>query len=144
MDPARVLHGGCHCGRVRFTYAGELGGRQGAVTVCYCRDCRKAQGFAAAVAPAEAAGFKLTQGADLIREYESTPGKRRAFCAQCGSPLYSRRDDRPEVLRVRLGAFDDPLPDLRVEAQIHTAGRPAWTTSVGEAPAYPGAEPERA
>ena len=137
------LTGGCHCGGVRFAYAGELGGAQGAVTLCWCADCRRAQGFAAAVAPAEATGFEVTQGADLICEYESSPGKRRAFCRACGSPLYSRRDDRPEGLRLRLGALDQAPEGLAIEAQIHTAARPAWTAEACEAPAYPGTEPGR-
>jgi hypothetical protein len=144
LKPAQGLEGGCHCGGVRFVYSGELGGRLGAVTVCYCRDCLKAQGFAAAVVPGEASGFAVVRGGDLIWEYQSSPGKKRAFCGHCGSPIYSRRDDHPEGLRLRLGAFDEPPEALLVQAQIHTRGRPAWSQSVCEAPAYPGREPDRA
>ena len=32
-----------------------------------------------------------------VQEFESSPGKWRAFCQNCGSPLYSRRAARPEV-----------------------------------------------
>ena len=134
--------GGCLCGGVRYTYEGELGGRAGAVTVCHCASCRKAQGFAAGVVPAWADGFAVTAGDDLIREYESSPGKKRAFCTRCGSPLYSRRDDKPEALRLRLGGLDDPPGSLVIEAHIHTEGAPAWA-GPDEAPRYPGAEPGR-
>jgi hypothetical protein len=137
------LTGGCHCGGVQFVYAGPLGGALGAVTLCWCADCRRAQGFAAAVAPAEAAGLRLVRGADLVCEYESSPGKRRAFCRACGSPLYSRREDRPEALRLRLGALDQAPEGLRIEAQIHAAARPAWAEHAGDAPSYPAAEPGR-
>ena len=83
-DPAsNPITGGCLCGGVRFTYSGELGGSLGLVTLCHCSQCRKATGFAAAVAPARAAGFTITQGGDLVREYESSPGKLRAFCGVC-------------------------------------------------------------
>ncbi len=143
MTYALEMPGGCLCGGVRFVYSGELGGSLGAVTVCYCGACRKAHGFAAAVAPAEAAGFKILGGADLIREFESSPGKKRAFCAACGSPFYSRRDDHPKVLRLRLGALDAAPEGLKVQAQIHTGDRPAWAGTVCDAPAYPGAEPGR-
>jgi len=44
-------------------------------------------------------------GEERIREYESSPGTLRAFCSRCGSPLYSRRRDAPDVLR--LGLLDD-------------------------------------
>jgi hypothetical protein len=134
--------GGCLCGGVRYTYAGELGGTAGAVTVCHCASCRKAQGYASGVVPASAAGFVVTAGADLIREYESSPGKKRAFCAVCGSPLYSRRDDKPEALRIRLGSLENAPESLTVDAHIFTEGAPAWAGPDG-APRYPGLEPGR-
>ena len=133
-QPHRVLTGGCLCGGVRFAYEGELGGSLGLVTVCHCGQCRRAQGLASGVAPAQAAGFAVTQGRDLIREYRSSPDKVRAFCGTCGAPLYS--------LRLRLGALDDPPNDLKVEAHTFTADVPAWAEA-DEAPRYPGLEPGR-
>jgi hypothetical protein len=141
-DDDGTLTGGCLCGGVRFTYAGVLGGEHGVVTVCHCASCRKAQGYAAAVAPAAAADFRVTSGQGLIREFESSPGKWRAFCGVCGSPLYSRLDARPESLRLRLGALDDPPPSLTVAAHIFVEGVPAWSEP-DTAPRYPGREPGR-
>ena len=137
-----IFTGGCLCGGVLYTYDGELGGAAGAVTVCHCVSCRKAQGYAVGVVPASADGFVVTAGAELIREYESSPDKKRAFCSLCGSPLYSRRDDRPEALRIRLGSLDNPPESLTVEAHIHTEGVPAWA-GPDDAPRYPGSEPGR-
>ncbi|MDR3512853.1 MAG: GFA family protein [Caulobacteraceae bacterium] len=137
------LTGGCLCGGVRYRYAGPLGGPLGAVTVCHCGQCRRAQGLAAAVAPARAAGFELTQGADLVREYESSPGKIRAFCGVCGSPLYSRRVADPAGLRLRLGSLDAAPEDLKVQAHIHVADLPAWAALDDDAPRYAGVEPGR-
>ncbi len=136
-----TLTGGCLCGAVRFSYVGPLGGELGAVTVCRCSQCRRAQGFASAVAPALRAGYALEQGADLVEEYASSPGKRRAFCRACGSSLYSRHDDTPEAIRLRLGAFDAP-PDLEVDANIFSEATPAWSWSEA-APRFPGKEPGR-
>jgi hypothetical protein len=127
---------------MRFSYHGELGGDRGAVTACLCRSCRRAQGFAAAVAPASRAGFTLTQGEDALVEFESSPGKLRAFCGKCGSPLYSRRTSDPDSLRLRLGAFDE-LPDtFRIDAVIHAERAPAWTR-LESAPVFGGFEPGR-
>ena len=106
------MQGGCLCGGVRYCYDGPLGGSLGAVTLCHCGQCRKAHGYGAAVAPALAAGFSVTAGADQICEYESSPGKFRAFCRLCGSPLYSRRLGAPALLRLRLGSVDNPPADL--------------------------------
>ncbi len=136
------LAGGCLCGAVRFTYGGPLGGELGAVTVCHCAQCRRAQGCASAVAPALARKFEVVRGRGEIGEYESSPGKWRAFCKACGSPLYSRRDARPDDLRLRLGAFDATPPGLKVDAHIFTAGAPAWSFG-DDAPRYAQVEPGR-
>ncbi len=127
------ITGGCLCGAVRFAYDGELGGEAGALTLCLCAMCRRAGSYAAAVAPAHAAGFRLTAGEGVLREYESSPGKLRAFCGQCGTPIYSRRTSEPGALRLRLGAFDELPQTLRIEAVIHTAAAPPWTRIEGAA-----------
>jgi len=137
-----TVTGGCLCGAVRFIYDGPLGGDLGAVTVCFCSQCRKAQGLGAAAAPALTAGFALTSGAEVVIEYQSSPGKMRAFCGRCGAPLYSRRDASPAFLRLRLGALDDAPDGLCIEAQIFTDESPEWT-SFGATPRYGGHEPGR-
>jgi hypothetical protein len=137
------LEGGCLCGAVRYRYVGELGGALGAVTECHCVQCRKVQGGAAAVAPIQAAGLAFSQGEDQIAVYESSPGKQRAFCRHCASPLYSRRMSDRSVMRLRLGSIDNPPPDLRVEAHTFIAGAPAWDQPDPAVPRYPGLEPGR-
>jgi hypothetical protein len=138
----KALTGGCLCGGVRFTYGDVMGGELGLVTVCHCSSCRKAQGYAVAVAPVSAAAFVVTAGEAMIRQFESSPGKWRAFCSVCGSPLYSRLDATPEVLRLRLGAIDDPPSSLRIDAHIFAEDGPAWSEP-DTAPRYPGREPGR-
>jgi len=134
--------GGCLCGGVRFSYRGELGGSLGLVTLCHCGQCRKVTGYAAGVVPARMSGFSLTEGRDLIREYESSPGKFRAFCSLCGSPVYSRRARLPDALRLRLGVLDNPPAELKIQAHIFTEGAPPWAEP-DDAPRYPGEEPGR-
>lgn len=134
--------GGCLCQCVQFSYTGEIGGELGKITACLCGQCRKAQGFAAAVGPAQAAGFSILQGKDFVCEFQSSPGKWRAFCGRCGSPLYSRLEAKPEALRLRLGAFDTLPKDLTVEAVIFAEESPEWTR-LEHAPRYPGREDDR-
>ncbi len=134
------LTGGCLCGGVRYVYEGPLGGDLGPIAVCHCSLCRRAQGNAVAVAPIAAAGFTVTAGADLLKEFESTPGKYRAFCGVCGSPFYSRRDSAPDRLRLRLGSLDRAPDTLVVEAHKFTEGAPAWSLP-NDAPWIPGQEP---
>lgn len=104
--PAPTHRGSCLCGRVRYEIAGELG----EFGYCHCTSCRKASGSAhAANAPVERARFTLVAGDDVLREHESSPGKRRAFCAGCGSPIYAYLVATPDRLRIRLGSLDTPF-----------------------------------
>ena len=103
---APVASGSCLCGGIRYSVRGELG----AMVVCHCSRCRKANGTAfQAVVPIATAGFELLEGAELLAGYESSPGVHRMFCRRCASPLYSRRDAMPELLRLRVGSLDTPL-----------------------------------
>ena len=45
----------------------------------------------------------------MLKEFRATPDKARVFCANCGSPIYSAKDDLPEVKRLRLGTVDTPF-----------------------------------
>ena len=95
--------GSCLCGNVRYELIGELG----EFGYCHCTSCRKASGSAhAANAPIERADFHLVSGTDTLREFESSPGKFRGFCARCGSPIYAYLAATRETLRIRLGSLD--------------------------------------
>ena len=126
-DKTAMLHGGCLCEKVRFTYEGLLAGDLGAATLCHCGQCRKAQGYASAAAPAWADGYVVTHGRELICEYPSSPDKVRAFCRLCGSPLYSRRLSQPLVLRLRLGSLDEAPLSLKIGDHIFCEDEPSWS-----------------
>src|SRR3954464_10990189 len=101
-----MYKGSCLCKSVTYEISGEIG----EFGYCHCKTCRKASGSAhAANAPVDRASFQLLQGKSLIREFQSSPGKFRAFCSNCGSPLYVYLAATPGVLRVRLGTLDTPF-----------------------------------
>lgn len=101
-----MFQGSCLCGGIRFTLSDEPGD----FGYCHCVSCRKASGSAhAANAPVDREHFRLESGDDLLREFESSPGKFRSFCSQCGSPIYAYLRTSPDVLRLRLGALDTPF-----------------------------------
>ena len=128
-----MLEGGCLCGGVRFRVSGKLG----PAGYCHCKECQRASGSAfAANAPARTRYFELTAGDDLLSEYESSPGKFRAFCARCGSPIYSRRTSEPEIRRLRLGSLDSD-PERRPLAHIWVSDRASWYEIRDELPHYP-------
>ena|SRR5579884_1818447 len=98
--------GSCLCGGIRYEVDGELGD----FGYCHCRSCRKASGSAhGANAPVDRARFHLRSGEELLREYESSPGKYRVFCSRCGSPIYAYVAASRDVLRLRLGSLDTPF-----------------------------------
>lgn len=106
QDDTPPMTGSCLCGGIRFCIQGPLD----AVQVCHCGQCRKAQGgpFATNI-PVARSALQWLAGRDLLRRYESSPGKTRVFCGTCGSPIYSERTALPEVLRLRAGLLDQPL-----------------------------------
>lgn len=133
-----MLEGGCLCGGVRYRIDGKLG----PAGFCHCKQCQRASGSAfAANAPARTRYFQLTTGSELICEYESSPGKFRAFCRRCGSPIYSRRDSEPELRRIRLGTLDGD-PGRRPLAHVFVASRAHWFTIHDALPQYEAGLPE--
>lgn len=109
-----MFEGSCLCGQVRH----RLSAGPGPFGYCHCKSCRKASGSAhAANAPVDRSAFHLLRGKELIREFESSPGKFRAFCSNCGSPLYAYLAASRDVLRIRPGSLDTPF--LR-QPQAHT------------------------
>lgn len=125
-----MLTGGCLCGRIRYEVTGKLG----PVTFCHCESCQKAQGGAYVVAaPVRRKYFRLLAGEDAITEYESSPGKHRGFCLTCGSPIWSRRDADPEILRLRLGLLDQD-PDRRPVAHVFVGEKAPWFAITDDLP----------
>ncbi|HVP29262.1 MAG TPA: GFA family protein [Myxococcota bacterium] len=128
-----MLEGGCLCGGIRFRVTGKLG----PAAYCHCKMCQRASGSAfAANAPARTAYFQLVAGSDLVSEYESSPGKLRAFCRRCGSPIYSRTEADPEVRRVRLGTLDSD-PERRPFAHFWVSANAPWHAITDGLPQYP-------
>ena len=114
--------GGCLCGGIQFRIDAELQ----PIQVCHCSQCRKAQGTPFATnTPVSTSAFELVSGGDLNTHFESSPCKQRAICSRCGSPLYSKRDTLPGVLRIRAGLINEPI-SAKPEAHFHTASKANW------------------
>ncbi len=127
-----MYQGSCLCGAVQYELRGDLGD----IVFCHCSQCRKAQGSAfASNSPVQAADLLWLAGQEMLSEYESSPGKHRAFCSRCGSPLYSRRDNLPEVLRLRIGTLDTPIA-VKPSGHIYAPSHAEWFTIADELPQY--------
>ncbi len=129
-----MTSGRCLCGGVRFEIEGPLG----PFAYCHCTSCRRASGTAfAANTPVEAARVRWTSGRELLREYESSPGKFRSFCGGCGSPVHARLGAAPEWLSLRLGLIDAD-PGHRARAHFNVGEKAPWFDITDALPQHEG------
>lgn len=127
-----MYSGSCLCGKIQYSVDGELSD----FGYCHCNSCRKASGSAhAANAAAETRGFTLEDPEGVLREYESMPGKFRAFCSNCGSPLYAYLRDKQEIVRIRLGSLDTPF-HKKARAHTFVGEKAEWEVIEGELPQF--------
>lgn len=108
-----MYSGSCLCEKVQFEVQGELE----PIQICHCAQCRKAQGSAFVTnIPVKEENFKIVCGLDELKSFESSPGKQRIFCSNCGSPILSKTVMLPGVVRVRAGTFNG---DLKTKPVYH-------------------------
>lgn len=130
--------GACLCGGISFCINGPLA----PIQVCHCSQCRQAQGGPVATnIPVEASALAFLQGENLLQQYESSPGKFRVFCRVCGSPVYSRRDSLPGILRIRVGLLQEPV-GAHVEFHAFTESKASWWGILPGVPEYPQGAPQ--
>jgi len=132
-----MASGKCLCGSFSYTVDGPLGD----VRYCHCSQCRRGNGTAfSANVRVHRSQWSLEGPADQITEYEFRPGKLKAFCSSCGSPLYARSADDPSDIRIRLGALDGRL-DVNVTGHVWTSSKSGWYAIEDSLPQYPEAIP---
>ena len=71
----------------------------------------------------------------MLGEWQSSPGKRRCFCRQCGSPILKRNDDNPETIRLRLGTLDSD-PGNKPTRNIYIGSKAPWFEITDQLPRY--------
>jgi hypothetical protein len=126
--------GGCACGAIRFKIGAPLMG----VGVCHCTDCQKASGGAPNyVALTPTTGFEVTKGEAKVFFSKSDSGQDagRAFCAECGTPLWSAPPAAP-FTAVKLGALDDHS-DLSATLHLYVSSAPPWHLMHDGLPQFP-------
>jgi hypothetical protein len=101
-----ILKGGCRCGGFRY----ECGSEPLDVRICHCRDCQYASGSAFSVVAYFPVAMVTMHGTSKSYMVKGSAGLsvERHFCPECGTPLYSRLLEMPEVVFIKTGSFDDP------------------------------------
>ena len=116
-----MLTGSCLCGSVVY----EVDAPMGPIIHCHCRTCRKAHGSAfSSVTNVPRERFRFLKGEELLRAFESSPGKFRRFCTLCGSHIVAERVNQPTVL-LRLGCLDTAIDD-KPRAHIWRSDAASW------------------
>jgi hypothetical protein len=117
---SEILTGRCLCGAIRY----RCGPLLYPPTLCHCESCRRASG-------AHAVGWLTVRTVDLAlsgaapREFASSPGVLRTFCANCGTPLTYRNERRPLEIDITLCTLDEPAQAAPVD-HIWMQDAPPW------------------
>ncbi len=115
------MQGSCLCGKIVY----EADEFDAPIVHCHCRKCRKAHSSAfATTAPVLRENFRWLQGEGLLSFFESSPGKRRHFCSNCGSQLIAEWIDKPVVI-IRMGCLDSE-PGSKPQIHIWRSEGASW------------------
>ena len=128
------VDGSCHCGAI--AYEAELA--DGGVGICHCSDCQTLSGSAfRTIALTRPGGFRVTKGTpkEYVKIADSGAVRPQAFCADCGSPIYSTSTEpEPRVYAIRAGTLSQRA-ELEPTFQIWTRSAHDWLHTV---PGLPG------
>jgi hypothetical protein len=133
------IEGGCACGKVRFKITAPLMG----CGICHCLDCQKSTGGGPNyVAVAAKGSLEITRGEPRVYTIKGDSGGDvgRAFCPDCGTPLYAIPGPAVPVTPVKVGALDDPsiiTPTLH----LYTDSAQPWHLMHEGIPRFPKAPP---
>lgn len=128
------ITGGCACGMIRYTCQEQ----PIAMINCHCQDCQRssgapfASGIVVAVSATDITGVPKTH---TVRG--NTGGKTtRSFCAECGTPLFTRGEAVSEFMSIRFSTLDD-ASWFKPVLDIWTSRSQPWVCLSQEIPHFP-------
>ena len=132
------IDGGCHCGRISY----EADINPDYVIICHCTDCQALSGAPyRATVPVKAENFKLHgQPKIYIKTADSGNKRALAFCAECGSGIYSTSLENRAVFSLRLGTAKQRAQLVPKYQGLCRSALP-WATDIGHIPRAPDPTP---
>jgi hypothetical protein len=122
MESMKMITGSCLCGKVTYAITEKIGESYH----CNCKTCRKAHGAAfSSVASVAGESIKM-QVKKLLKTFESSKGKKRYFCSNCGTQIYARREGEKHII-LRLGSLDSE-PNAIEKSHIWVSQKAPWYT----------------
>ena len=122
--------GHCLCGAIQYEFEGD----PLEVLHCHCESCRRQNSSPVAtfvMVPRTALRFTLGQP----KEYASSPGVHRSFCAACGSPIAYRTKRRPDITDLFAGSLSDPEA-VAPTCHVYAEEQLAWFEVHDDLPRY--------
>lgn len=117
----RTTEGGCMCGAIRYKASGEPLGSG----YCHCKSCRHHTG-APLVAYAVFTAKQVEWIPKAPASYESSPGKFRSFCRNCGTSLTWEGTHKGEkLIELHVGTLDNP-EEFSPNEHTHFSERIDW------------------
>lgn len=95
--------GRCLCGAVTL----NADGPPESVVACHCVSCRRFSGTPVTVY-ADYNRERIQFTGEEATECETSPGSYRGFCGRCGSSIYFRGENLPDMIHLLTGVFDKP------------------------------------
>ena len=128
------IDGACHCGAISFT--AEVDPTR--VMLCHCTDCQVLSGSPYRhVVPAPTETFELKgEARRYVKVADSGNLRVQAFCADCGTPIYSSATESPAWVSIRLGCVRQRA-QLKPQAQIWHHSAMPWLPELLSVPSSP-------
>ena len=126
---ARIIDGGCLCGAIRYRAIGKQIGSG----YCHCKSCRHHTGApVVAFVVFSKKQVKWLKG-NRIR-YQSSQGKFRSFCRNCGTSLTFEDD---ELVEFHVSTLDNPN-ECHPNEHTHYREKITWFELCDNLPKYSG------
>ena len=129
------FEGGCMCGEVRY----QCSSAPETTYYCHCEDCRRGSGSAFHVGIGVSKdAVKLLKGEpkSFRKVGDAGRGITRAFCPNCGSPLFTYPDVRPHMVMIKAGSVDEPEM-FEPDEEIWTDSKVSWAQISQSVRSYP-------
>lgn len=122
--------GHCLCGGIQYQFDGD----PVVVLHCHCESCRRQTSAPVAtfvMVPRSA--LRFTRGEP--KSYVSSPGVRRSFCAECGSPIAYETERRADIVDLYAGTLTDP-GTVAATRHVHAEEQLGWFEMLDDLPRY--------
>ena len=131
-----VKKGRCLCGTVTYEYEGPENWRGH----CHCESCRRntASPFTTFFGVPNNA-YRFT--GETPSMYESSPGVRRLFCDQCGTPMAYDADKFPDEIHFYATSLEHPEL-FSPQFHVHYAEKLPWIEVSDDLPKYKESTPD--